>query len=173
MQVLIYSMYHHCHELLYHDIFEMTKSITEDYPRYKDWYYNTFLSDLQKGNRAYAVALYGSDLAGCTLMKNTPNEKKICTFFVAPKYRRQGIGSGLMNAAFKKLGSTPFLTVPLTKIDIFSPFLNGFGFQMEILPQKDQNAPTEALFTRASPYPVQKAHFSLLTGDKLNVNTLS
>ncbi|MBR6412904.1 MAG: GNAT family N-acetyltransferase [Alphaproteobacteria bacterium] len=161
MQVLIYSAYHNGHKALYRDLYEMTKSIEENYPRYRDWYYHTFLEDLKRGNRAYAVAVHRADLAGCCLMKDTPKEKKICTLFVPPKYQRQGVGTDLVRAAVRKLGTAFSLTVPLTKLPSFSPFLTRLGFQMDMIPFQNDNTPKEALFTRSSPQPIQRAHILL------------
>ena len=173
MQVLIYSGYYPEHQRLYHDIFEMTRSLGNSYPNYQNWYHRTFLEDLKKGNRLYAVAAHHQTVAGCCLMKNTPHEKKICTFFVAPQYRRQGIGTDLLRAALKELGPHPFLTVPLSKVDVFTPFLGRFGFQMKPLPQKGQGTPPEVLFYRPSPQPVQKARLKLSASPNNRSHTIS
>ena len=150
MQVLIYSGYYHEHQKLYDDIFGMTRSIGNIYPKYREWYYNTFLEDLKRGNRSYAIATHHMIISGCCLMKNTPNEKKICTLFVKSPYRRQGVGTDLMQAAFTELGEHPFLTVSLDKLSSFSPFLKRLGFQMKLLP-KQVGKPPEALFYRPTP----------------------
>lgn len=148
MQVLIYSGYYPEHKKLYDDIFKLTQSIEGIYPNYRDWYYNTFLEDLKRGNRSYAIATHHTIVSGCCLMKHTSDEKKICTLFVHPEYRRQGVGTDLIHAAFNELGNHPFLTVSMEKISSFSPFLAHFGFQMKMLPQKDPSKPQEALFYR-------------------------
>ena len=151
MQTLIFSAYYPEHKYLYDDIYKMTQSIGNTYPKYKDWYYNTFIEDLKKGNRAYIIATHHMILTGCCLMKNTPNEKKICTFFVKPEYRRHGIGTEMMHAAFSEVGEYPFLTVSLEHLHEFYPFLTRFGFQTQAFSRKDKQNPTEVLFYRPQP----------------------
>ena len=161
MQVLIYSDYYQEHKKLYDDIFKLTQSIGGIYPNYRDWYYNTFLEDLKRGNRSYAIATHHTIIAGCCLMKHTSDEKKICTLFVGPQYRRQGIGSDLVRSALTELGPHPFLTVSDGQLSTFVPFLSRFGFQMKKLPKVKTCDPQEALFYRPTPRLIQKSRTTL------------
>ena len=157
MQVLIYSAYYKGHEKLYSDIFQLTRPVEGIYPNYRYWYYKTFLEDLKRGNRAYAVAMHHMKLCGCCLMKNTPDEKKICTLFVDPDFRRQGIGTRLVQASFKELGPYPFLTTSLSQVNSFTPFIGRLGFQAKPFPKKDLAMPTEVLFYRPVPQLIHRA----------------
>ena len=157
MQVLIYSGYYPEHKKLYDDIFKLTQSIGGIYPNYRDWYYNTFLEDLKRGNRSYAIATHHTIIAGCCLMKHTSDEKKICTLFVHPEYRRQGVGTDLMRVALEELGPNSFLTVSMGRLSSFIPFLDRFGFQMKMLPKVKTCDPQEALFYRPKVRLIQKS----------------
>jgi len=161
MQVLIYSDYYQEHKKLYDDIFKLTQPIGDIYPNYRNWYYHTFLEDLKQGHRLYAIATHHMVITGCCLMKNTANEKKICTLFVGPQYRRQGIGSDLVRSALTELGPHPFLTVSDGQLSTFIPFLSRFGFQMKMLPRKNAATPREALFYRPTPRLIQKSRTTL------------
>lgn len=79
----------------------------------------------------YIVALDDQNiLAGCIFAKNTPDEKKICTLFVNPLFKRQGIGKKLLETAIKELGELPLITVSSRNISQLKPLLDHFGFHL-------------------------------------------
>ena len=61
----------------------------------------------EKRTDVYIAQDGDSTLAGCVLIKNTEEEKKICTLFVNPKFRRQALGKQLMEQTLKELGEHP------------------------------------------------------------------
>ena len=99
------------HQPLYQGIFGLTKSLQQTYPNYKNWYEKTFLDGLKKGEREIIVALENKKIIGCALIKNTRLEKKLCTLFVHPNFRRQGIGEQLLKTSIQKLGQNPLVSV--------------------------------------------------------------
>jgi len=69
-------------------------------------------------------------LAGCVLIKKTEEEKKICTLFVHPDYRKQGLGGKLMEQTLSELGEHPLITVSDRNIAQLAPLLRKKGFHL-------------------------------------------
>ena len=90
---------------------------------------NIFIPGLQLGERLY-ITLETEDgkLAGCTLLKNTRDEKKISTIFIDPKYRSNGLGSKLMGKSIDILGQSPLITVSDKNLSELKPLLDKFEF---------------------------------------------
>ena len=71
-------------------------------------------------------------ILGVAIIKNTSQEKKICTLRVLREYQGQGIGSILLGRAIKELQDPrPLITVSELQIDIFKPFLEKYGFSLK------------------------------------------
>ena len=133
---------------LYIQLPTLTKKIGDTYPGHSEWLNNKFIAGLQSGNeRGYSFAVspkwidfrYGSlydtvhtkQLVGCSLLKNSPEEKKLCCLFVDPAYRKQGIASKLIEHSFEILGTEkPFLTVAENNLDQLKPLINKFNFEL-------------------------------------------
>ncbi|MGN0919638.1 MAG: GNAT family N-acetyltransferase [Alphaproteobacteria bacterium] len=130
MQIKIYSSYRPQHQKLYEDILALTSSLKETYPNYTDWYQKVFLPGLKKGERMYIIAKEKEQLAGCALIKKTNEERKICTLFVAPEFRKQGVAKCLIKAAVNKLGKQPLITVSSKNITPLKPLLGKMGFHL-------------------------------------------
>ena len=131
MQIKTFNSYHPEHKELYRDILDLTMSINETYSGHTEWFNNVFLPGLKKGERMYIIALdENENLIGCILIKNTEEEKKICTLFVKPTSRKQGVGTQLMEAALKELGEHPLLTVSSRNISRLQPLLDKMGFHL-------------------------------------------
>ncbi len=131
MQIKSYSGYHEEHKPLYRALFRLTKPVGAVYDDYAAWFRKTFIPGLKKEERRYIVAREDKgNIVGCALLKNTPNEKKICTFFVRSDWRGRGVGTEMMKECFKILGSHPLITVSHKNIDQFRPLLQRFGFKL-------------------------------------------
>ena len=119
------------HKMLYKKMLLLTHSINDTYKGHTNWYNNVFLPGLKKKERAYIIALDKNGvLAGCVFLKNTIDEKKICTLFVSPDFRRQGIATALMEESIKRIGEHPLITVSSRNLDQLSPLLSKFGFHL-------------------------------------------
>ena len=157
MQVQIYSGYHSEHKALYQDIFNLTKDdVGWFYPNYGKWYHETFLPDLERGHRSYIVSARGQTLTGCCLLKNTPEEQKICTLYVSRDYRRQGIGSDLMTAALQELKGTPIITVSQGLLPELAPFLSHFYFQATYKKNNGKDNGHDICFQQTIPAVIQR-----------------
>jgi len=157
MQVQIFSNYYPEHQALYQDIFNFTKDdVGWIYPNYDKWYHETFLPDLKEGHRSYIISARGHVLSGCCLLKNTPEEQKICTLYVGRNYRRQGIGSDLMTAALQELKGNPIITVSPGLLSDFAPFLSHFYFQAAYRKNNGRHNGYDICFQQTVPAVIQR-----------------
>lgn len=127
----------------------LTKTIGDSYPGHYKWLQDKFIKGLQQGNeRGYSFAVdynnfidfpYGSlfdsvgtyKLFGCALLKNSPEEKKLCCLFIDPAYRKQGIASKLVENSFEILGTTkPFLTIAENNLSQLQGIIKKYGFEL-------------------------------------------
>lgn len=120
------------HQIYYDQVLGLTHIISDTYPGLLNWFNNKFISGLKLGNeRAYSFVVDGAHLAGVSLLKNAPTEKKICCLFVAPEYRRMGLASQLIQASFKILDTTkPLITVSDNNLSQLQKLLDRYGFEL-------------------------------------------
>ena len=129
----------------YNQLPVLTKSIGSSYPGHFEWLSNVFLGGLRDGNRGYSFAIDNNKftdvcgghmvqmykLAGCALLKNTDEEKKICCLFVDPEYRYQGIASHLIENSFEMLRTDkPLMTVAENNLFQLQKLINRYDFEL-------------------------------------------
>lgn len=101
------------------------------YPDFKDWLYMTFRPGYLDGTRSMLICDHESQISGLALLKNDLSEKKICTFYVSPEFRGQGIGTELMKRSVQALGEREIcITVPEERSLELYPTLNSSGFKV-------------------------------------------
>lgn len=106
------------------------KDVAPLYPHFKSWLYFTFKPGFERGLRSIISARIDGRLAGLALLKNDAIEKKICTFFVLPEFREQGIGSKLMKESLAFLDSSEtFISVSEERDSELFPLLSSNGFR--------------------------------------------
>lgn len=121
------------HYSLYQGIFGLTQSLKHTYPNYEKWYYQTFLKGLKKGERSIIFASDKEQIIGCALIKNTPMEKKLCTLFVDPIYRKRGIGEQLLQASIQELGQNPLVSVSGKNRIFVKSLFSKFNFHLSAI----------------------------------------
>lgn len=113
------------------------KDILDDikhlYPNFDNWLKFKFQqSNLERGLRKILVARVSGCIAGVALLKKQNQEKKICTFYVFPSFRGQGIGSQLMSHSLYWLETNkPRITVSEERKESLEPILRKFNFSHE------------------------------------------
>ena len=134
---------------LYQQIPILTKTIAESYPGHLEWIDKKFLRHLHDSTRGYSFSvdydvpvrvpnllhpgqmLDSYHLSGCSLLKNTKDEKKICCLFVDPAYRGQGIASQLIKNSFAILNTEkPLMTVSEHNLPQLQKLIDRFGFEL-------------------------------------------
>lgn len=114
-------------ELLIRDLSE----ISPLYPCFKGWLTFKFLGNLSKGQRKLLVAHNGDSVVGYSLLKQSAQESKICTFYIIDEYRELGVGQELMTQSLQTLDSSEtFITVSDERLEELSPLLKAKGFTL-------------------------------------------
>ena len=120
---------------LTNQLYDNTAYLKEDYPNYREWFYDVQLAGLDTDERDILVAHHSTNpynIIGMACLKNTPAERKLCTLQINNDYRGLGIGSDMVDAAIEQLGTDkPFFTVTDYKIGMFQPLINHYGWQLE------------------------------------------
>jgi len=111
-------------------IYNFTYDLYKDYPNYFKWYWTKVVPGVIERTREIMIATMGNDYAGIIIVKNENGERKICTLFIAPKYRNQGIASILVHEAVNYLGTTkPLITIPEYKLEQFASIIENYGWE--------------------------------------------
>jgi ribosomal protein S18 acetylase RimI-like enzyme len=120
-------------EKLYNNL----KDLADSYPNFEDWFYNIVMPQMEvkNGKREIIIAISEVEnrekylLTGIAILKNTVEEKKICTFRVHKDFRNQGIGTGLFEECFKYLGTRkPKITISENTIEMFKKHIEYYEF---------------------------------------------
>ncbi len=99
-----------------------------NYPHFDEWLNNVLLKTATD-ERTIVMCLDDERIAGLVILKDTADEKKICTLRVASGYRRRGVGTSLIGISQQILGTEkPLITVSDEHINVFRHFLSRFGF---------------------------------------------
>lgn len=108
--------------------------LKQDYPNFRKWYRQTVIPGLATGKRQIYAAAPEKDtqaLAGLVILKDTPEQKKICTLYVDEPYRGMGLGDMLLDHAISQLGvSHPLITVSDRHQKAFTALFRRFGFRL-------------------------------------------
>ena len=139
MQIQIFKSFRPTDQKLYDEILSVTQPVSEIYPEYNQWFRNVFLPGLKCGQRMCIVARdENKKLAGCALVKKTPEEQKICTLYIRPEFRRQGTGRTLMRETMQELDCLPLMTVSQKQIPQFTKLLKEFGFRLSSVRKRSE-----------------------------------
>lgn len=122
-------------------IFKATKFITDDYPNYKEWFYNKQIPGIATGERDILFIRNPEklkEIIGIIALKNTLEEQKICTLYVKGKYRKMGIGTLLIEEAMKYLGTlNPVIEIPSYKLIMFKSFIRRYNWKLSYISCND------------------------------------
>lgn len=98
------------------------------YPNIQAWFASKVIPGLADGSRAI-FERRGSSLDGFVIAKRTHHERKICTLWVAPSARRQGLASDLLAEASEWLGTSfPLITVCEEKLPLLQGLFSAHGY---------------------------------------------
>lgn len=112
------------------ELYQLTDFNHEQYPNYLNWFFQTNIPRILNGKGETLFSMDGFMLKGVIILKNTEQEKKICTLMVDQIYRNQKIGSELLESSFSYLGTDkPTITIPEFKIDQFKYFIDTYNWK--------------------------------------------
>ena len=82
--------------------------------------------------REIIICEYNKEIVGISILKNTDNERKICTLRVSKNFRHLGIGRELLKSSIDWLeDEKPLITVHRTRQKEFNSLFNYFNFKLE------------------------------------------
>lgn len=113
------------------DVFLFLVEASEYYPSFHEWYFNKVVPDIQNGNRKIVSEIRDGKIAGIAILKDSTEEKKICTLRISPDFQNRGIGVRLFKKSFEILHTNkPFLTVSEEKLPEFQKIFDYFNFEL-------------------------------------------
>jgi len=140
------NVYNPDHEPFYGQVAWLTRDILDSYDGHWDWLQDKFFPGLKEGKRGYSFAIdYDKAqaittkrgiipvyiLAGCALLKDEPDEKKLCCLFVDKSYRGQKIASKLVEDSFEILKTNkPVMTVSQQNLGMLQKLIDRYGFEL-------------------------------------------
>lgn len=106
------------------------KPVSYLYPDFEAWLNFTFVRQMGEGKRQAIVAHDGNRIYGCALLKVSVEEEKICTFFVHPDAREQGLADDLMRLSLERFDRSPIISVSEERTQELQPLLKKHGFKI-------------------------------------------
>ena len=108
-------------EKLIQQVLILSLKVKQDYPDYKSWFLTTQVPGLYDNTRNIIIAHVKDKIVGFISLKKTKEEKKICTFYVEKNFRRNKIGTILVERAINYLeDEKPLITIPFNKLNEFT-----------------------------------------------------
>ncbi|HAS3568115.1 TPA: GNAT family N-acetyltransferase [Vibrio cholerae] len=102
------------------------------YPNFNIWFKDKFLFNFYIGNRDILFAHNGNNLCAVSLLKKTPEENKICTFYVMPEFQGRELGSKLLEKSLNYLDDKDVLiSVSNERLSELYPTLSSKGFVLD------------------------------------------
>jgi len=113
------------------EVLTISMLVKNDYPDYKEWFINTQVPGLYDNSRNIIVAHINDRIVGFVSLKKTSKEKKICTFYVEKRFRRNQIGTILVEKAIEYLEEEkPLITIPMNKLNEFIRIANKYNWEI-------------------------------------------
>ncbi len=116
-------------------IYMVIDFICEDYPNYKEWYFNKQLPETINKDERNILFVRNSEnkeeIIAMSCLKKEEDEQKICTLYVSDKNRGQGIGTAILEESMKWLGTTkPLITLADYKLEMFRSIIDKYGWEL-------------------------------------------
>lgn len=111
-------------------LYNVTKRLELDYPNHYHWFHEKFCKELDGKAREIIFCLNDGIPVGIVFLKNSKDEKKICTIYVEKAYRNIGIGTQLLLKSFTFLNTTkPLITMPEYKVKDFENIIKTYNWE--------------------------------------------
>ncbi|MGP1608844.1 MAG: GNAT family N-acetyltransferase [Clostridium sp.] len=111
-------------------LYIFTSHLEKDYPEYFKWFFTKMIPGIFKCEREIINLYIDNTLAGTIFLKNSDEEKKICTFYMSEDARKKGVATLLLERAFEFLGTTkPLITIADYKIEQFEKIIKKYNWQ--------------------------------------------
>ena len=97
------------------------------YPNFSDWF-NKVVLELTDGIRSIIIARRLNRISGIAILKHSPVENKICTFWVNPENRKHHVGSAMLLRCCSLFFNNPTISMPGYLLWDFCGFRKYFSF---------------------------------------------
>lgn len=114
------------------EIIVLTLDSKKNYPNYYNWFLKKHVPGIYAGTRDTIIAIDEDkqQIIGVSNIK-LGKEKKICTLYFEPKYRRNKLGIELTRKSIELLEcDKPLITMPSTNINQFKNIIKQFNWEM-------------------------------------------
>lgn len=114
-------------------VYDFLKRLKYEYKNFDTWYDSLFdeYHNLVNGREIIIFEDITGVISGVAILKNTENEKKICTLRVGEQFQHQGIGSQLIEMSIKTLGiDKPMITINKSKFKQFKKLFDKYNFEL-------------------------------------------
>lgn len=114
------------------EVYSITEHLNETYPGYRDWFFEKQVKGCYTPNRNILfIKNDDGEIIALSCLKKDEEEKKICTLFVNPNYRKHGIGSLLFEESMKFLETTkPLVTFTEDKLPMFEKIVSKYNWEL-------------------------------------------
>lgn len=119
-------------ERIVNNIYLMTEHLNATYPGYKEWFFDKQVKGCYTPSRNIIFIKNENDsIVGISCLKKDDEERKICTLFVDPTYRKHGIGNILLEESIKFLETTkPLATLAEDKLSMFEKIIKKYDWKL-------------------------------------------
>lgn len=118
-------------EALIQQALEYSLLVKNDYEDYKSWYITKQIPGIYDNTRNIIIAHIKDRIVGFVSLKKTPSEKKICTFYVEKSFRKNKIGTILVEKAINYLEEEkPLITIPMDKLQEFTKIGEKYNWEI-------------------------------------------
>lgn len=118
-------------ENLIFQVLKLSMQVKTEYPEYKSWFLTTQVPGIYDGTRNIIIAHIKGRIVGFVSLKKTKEERKICTFYVEKSFRKNKIGTMLVEKAIKYLETEkPLITIPLSKLNEFTKIGEKYNWEI-------------------------------------------
>jgi len=117
---------------LYKEIYNKLISLEKEYSNFFFWFFIKVVKDIELGKRKIILKYIDDEIAGIAILKDSLEEKKICTLRVIDKFKKLGIGKKLFIESFEILKTDhPLITVSSSYIHEYQNLFKYFNFNLE------------------------------------------
>lgn len=112
------------------EVFNNIYHLENSYPTFNNWYFNKVVPGLIDGTRSFIIEFRDEKFAGIAILKDTAEEKKICTISINNEYKSKGIGFRLFEKSMRLLDANrPLLTVSEDRLPEFEKIFHHFDYE--------------------------------------------
>lgn len=112
-------------------IFSFFEDFNIKYDNFNKWFEKIYAECFTHNSikRNIVIAFDGKTIAGILILKDSPEEKKVCTLVVSKKYRKMGLATKFFEISFNVLNTLkPHYTVSEDNLAKFDGLNKKFGF---------------------------------------------